>query len=279
MARFRDTFKQLKPSEIKIETGFNVRDYSLAENIEHLNNLTGSIKAQGVLQPLWVRFEAADNSWYLVDGECRLRATLAAIKQGANIVEVPCKVVDGLNEIDRKIQSLTANSGKPLSKWEAGQGFKQLRGWGLTDEQIAVKVAATERFVREAIELASAPQAVKQMLSEGTVTPRLALKEVREHGTKAVAILADKVATAQANGQTVAKAERKTKEEDFIKITRALYNDCEKDFNNNEANFDTEDHYNYVAVNAELLRRLFKLIDIEVPRGTNASVTAVKVTK
>jgi ParB/RepB/Spo0J family partition protein len=268
--RFRDWFVQLKPEEIKVESGFNVRDYSLPENLEHLQNLTASIKAQGVLQALWVRLDAADNKYYLVDGECRLKATLEANKQGAMIKQVPCKLVEGNNEVERKLQSLTANSGKPLSKWEAGQGYKQLKGWGLTEEDIAVKVAQSPRYVREAIELAGAPQAVKALLSEGKVTPRAALLETREHGTKAGKILAEKVAVAEASGTGVVKAERKTKEEDFIKITRALYNDCQAEYVDNEANFDTEDWYEHVPVRAELLRKLFKLIDIEAARGTRS---------
>src|SRR6185437_15167481 len=130
--RFRDSFKQMKPQEIRIENGFNVRDYSLEENRLHLNNLKASIKTSGVLQAVWVRHEAADDSFYLVDGECRLRATLELVAEGVPIFEIPCKIVDAGNEIDRKILSLTANSGKPLSKWEAGNGYKQLVAWGWT---------------------------------------------------------------------------------------------------------------------------------------------------
>jgi ParB-like chromosome segregation protein Spo0J len=270
--RFRDMFKQLDPKLIKIEAGFNVRDYSLEENKQHLQNLKASIKDCGVQQNLWVRLDAADNSYYLIDGECRLRAVLELIAEGFPIVEVPTKIVEAGNEIERKLLSLTANSGKPLNKWEAGNGYKQLKGWGWTDATISARVGVTERYVREAIELSSAPQQVKELLSTGQVTPRLALNTTRQHGSNAGTILLEKVADAQSQGQTTAKAERKTTEQDFEKITRAIYNDCSGEYEENEMNYDTEAYYMNVAVNAELLRRLFKLVEIEAPRPEKQNV-------
>ena len=261
--RFRDMFKQLKPSEIKVEAGFNVRDYALEENRLHLNNLKASIKASGVQQPLWVRFEAADNSFYLVDGECRLRAVLELIAEGVPIVEVSAKIVEAGNEVERKLLSLTANSGKPLTKWEAGNGYKQLVGWGWTHPAIAERVGVTERYVREAMELSNAPQQVKEMLSSGAVTPRLALKTVRQSGSKAAEILTEKIEIAHAEGRTQAKAERTTAEQEYAKLTRAIYNNCSVDYEDNEKRRNSGDFYQHVPVDVDLLKRLFRLIGIE----------------
>jgi ParB-like chromosome segregation protein Spo0J len=261
--RFRDSFKQMDPRKIKIETGFNVRDYSLDENKAYLATLKASIKISGVLKEIWVRYEAADESYYLVDGECRLRSTMELIAEGIPIEEVPVKILDAGNEIERKLLSLTANSGKPLTKWEAGQGYKQLIGWGWQVETIAARVCATERYVREAVELANAPQQVKEMLSTGAVTPRLALKAVRQSGSKAVEVLAEKIEIAHAEGKTTAKAERTTAEAEFAKITRAIYNNCSVDYEDNEKRRNTDDFYQHVPVDVDLLKRLFRLVGIE----------------
>ena len=59
----------IDPRIIKIEDGFNPRNYDDPENREHLDELKRSIREVGVQQPLDVRFESGEGSCYLVDGE------------------------------------------------------------------------------------------------------------------------------------------------------------------------------------------------------------------
>ena len=59
----------LAPGDIHIEDGHNPRDYALSENHAHLESLKASIKVNGVLQPLLVRFDPITKSAVLVDGE------------------------------------------------------------------------------------------------------------------------------------------------------------------------------------------------------------------
>lgn len=211
----------LDPRKIVIEEGHNPRDYTLPENREHLDKLKASIREHGTRSPLWVRWNTATGEAILVDGECRLRANLELIAEGVEIASVPTMQVQGGDEASRLVLALTANTGKPLSKWEDGAAFNRLFHFGWSEAKISEKTGQKERYVREAMELANAPKAVKEMLSAGTITPAIALKEVREKGDGAGESLAKKVETAKATakpakdgeapGKVRVKRERKAK--------------------------------------------------------------------
>lgn len=195
----------IDPRIILIDDSFNPRNYDLPENHAHLDALKRSIRENGTLVPLLVRFDAARKAAVLVDGECRLRANLELIAEGVEIETVPTIQVPGGNEQDRLITAITANTGKPLSKWELGGAFQRLYKFGWAEEKIATKTGYGERFVREAMELADAPDEVKQLLSSQAVTPSLALAELRANGAAAVETLKAAAKAAQSSGQKTAK--------------------------------------------------------------------------
>lgn len=210
----RDQF-MLDPRKIAIEKNFNARNYHLPENKSHLEELKASIRASGTLVPLLVRWDAEAAQAVLVDGECRLRANLELIEEGLEIEAVPTIQVPGGNEADRLVTSLTANTGKPLSKWEIGSAFRRLVNFGWATEKIATKLGYSERYVKESLELSDAPEDVKQLLSQQAVTPSLALQHIRSNGAGAGAALKEKVEKARSKSKpgkkVTAKRERKQK--------------------------------------------------------------------
>ena len=179
----------IDPRIIQVDDGFNPRDYNLPENRAHLDELKQSIRVNGTLVPLLVRFDAERKAAVLVDGECRLRANLELITEGVEILAVPTVQVAGGNEADRLLTSITANTGKPLSKWELGTAFQRLYKFGWSEEQIATKTGYKAAFITDAMALADAPIEVKQLLSSRAVTPSLALEEIRANGAAAVQTL------------------------------------------------------------------------------------------
>ncbi len=195
----------IDPRIIIIDDGQNPRNYNLPENHAHLDALKRSIRENGTLVPLLVRYDPERKAAVLVDGECRLRANLELIAEGVEIETVPTIQVPGGNEQDRLLTSITANTGKPLSKWELGGAFQRLFRFGFSEEKIATKSGYEERFVREAMELADAPEEVKQMLSAQAVTPALALSHLRTNGAAAVETLKAEAVAAQSNGHKTAK--------------------------------------------------------------------------
>ena len=197
----------IDPKLVAIEKGHNPRNYSLPENRAHLDELKASIREVGIKVPLLVRWDAAARQCVLVDGECRLRAVLELIKdEGLEILAVPTVQVPGDNEAERLITSLTANMGKPLSKWEIGIAFQRFTGWGWDVGRIARRMGYTERYVKESIELSDAPEDVKQLLSQQAVTPSLALQHIRVDGAAAGEGLRGKVERARANAASKEKA-------------------------------------------------------------------------
>ena len=179
----------IDPRIILIDDHFNPRDYNLPENHAHLDALKRSIRENGTLVPLLVRYDAERKAAVLVDGECRLRANLELIAEGVDIAKVPTSQVPGNNEVARLITAISANTGKPLSKWELGGAFQRLYGKGLSHEEIATKTGYLEAFIVQCIELADAPDEVKQLLSSQAITPALALSELRTNGAAAVQTL------------------------------------------------------------------------------------------
>lgn len=200
----RDVFF-IDPKLIKIEKGFNPRQYDLFENRQHLDELKRSIVEVGVLVPLMVRWDGEQA--ILIDGECRLRSCLELIKEGIEIKAVPVLQETTGDEAQRLLLAISANKGKPLSLLEAGGAYKRLVAYGWGIPQIAARVGVSNRLVQDAIGLHEAPIEVKEMVSKGEVTPSLAKQVVKRKGDKAAAELKEKVSQAKAAGKKTAKRE------------------------------------------------------------------------
>lgn len=196
------------PSIIKVDPDHNPRDYRLPENRAHLDDLKRKIKAAGgvirALECRWDFLHPDDSikSIIVVDGECRLRASLELIAEGFELMTVPVKQSDAKNEGDRLIQALMLNEGKSLSQWEMGNAFKRFSRMGWTPEKISERTGHTLSYIATAIEMADAPDEVKEMLSAKAVTPWAALSALRTmHPTAAVQVLKTQVQANKAAGK------------------------------------------------------------------------------
>lgn len=257
---------KLKPTDIEIEVGHNPRDYHLPENRAHLDQLKRSIKEEGfnTAFPLVVRFEKTGPTTgkaVLVDGECRLRSVLELITEGEPIESVPVIQTPGGNQADRLLTAIMANTGKPLSKWESGKAFVRFQKYGWEPEVIAKRTGFTLRFIQEAIELADAPQEVREMLSQQAVTPSLALSVMREtgNGEAGVQELKKRAEAAQAAGKKTA-----TRSQNQPINTKALVNLVSKliaSVSEGEGDiFDTE--YKFVEVDRATMVKIAALVGI-----------------
>jgi ParB-like chromosome segregation protein Spo0J len=202
----RRDYQMINPRQIEIEEGLNPRNYNLAENRAHLDELKLSIAEIGLIQPLIVRLNRETGKAILLDGECRWRAIMELIAEGHPLLsdaDVPCfPAPTGSNdEASRLLTAITANTGKPLSKWELGGAFQKLYNLGLSPEKIMARTGYADRFIREAMELADAPDEIKQLLSSQAVTPSLALAELRANGAAAVETLKAAANAAQSSGK------------------------------------------------------------------------------
>ena len=133
----RRDYQMINPHDIEIEDGFNPRRYDLPENRAHLDELKVSIAEIGLIQPLIVRLNRETGKAVILDGECRWRAIMELIAEGHPVLvdaDIPCfPAPAGSNdEASRLLTAITANTGKPLSKWELGGAFQKLYNLGLS---------------------------------------------------------------------------------------------------------------------------------------------------
>jgi ParB-like chromosome segregation protein Spo0J len=79
-----------EPRAILVDKNHNPRNFDTPEMRKRLKEIKASIAASGVLTPLSIRFDKAENRAVLLDGETRLRACLELQAEGIDIKLIPC---------------------------------------------------------------------------------------------------------------------------------------------------------------------------------------------
>lgn len=173
------------PRDIVIKPGWNVRDMASPETVEHVKALKASILQRiadglpGVKEAIDVTYDRNTGVRTLVDGQCRLTACNELWKEGHKVF-VPLLIVEGESEAELLVQSLTANSGLSLTKWEVGVGCRRLIvGCRWTSKQVAAHIGKTVAYVNEAVTLAEAPTEVKKMIADRQITEPFAVSELK----------------------------------------------------------------------------------------------------
>lgn len=192
---------QIDPRILQVKNDWNVRDWTLQENIDHIEQLAQSIMAVGVKQPLTVIWQ--DNKVWIDDGECRYRACMLAIERGAPLKTVPCRAADRHADlVERRFNRFLANTGKQFNQLETAKDFKYFLDQGWQQGDIAKKAGISQSRVSQILALLSMPAPVKAMVANGSASVSLAAQVVREHGDKAHEVLQDGLAAVQAEGGT-----------------------------------------------------------------------------
>ena len=131
---------------------------------DRLTELTESIKRQGVLQPLLVR--RVGTGYELIAGERRLRAAKMA---GLQRVPVVIREADDSERLEiALIENIQRENLNPL---EEGRAYRRLMDeFGLTQEQIAEKVAKDRSTIANTLRLLQLPDEVKAEIAAGTLS-------------------------------------------------------------------------------------------------------------
>jgi ParB family transcriptional regulator, chromosome partitioning protein len=130
-----------------------------------LEELTASVRENGVLQPILVR--PYKNGYQLVAGERRLSAA-----QRAGLFKIPVVIRDVPD--DRLLEfALVENIHREqLNPMEEAQAFQQLiETTGGTQEQVAERLAKDRSTIANSIRLLKLPSPVKLLVSEGKLSP------------------------------------------------------------------------------------------------------------
>lgn len=129
-----------------------------------LEDLSRSIKAIGVLQPILVR--PRDGGFELIAGERRWRAA-----QSAGLTEIPAvvKVTDDMSSTE---QALVENLHRQdLTALEEAAAYRQLLDdFSLTHDQVAERVGKSRSAISNALRLLTLPASIQQVLADGRLS-------------------------------------------------------------------------------------------------------------
>ena len=132
---------------------------------EALAELTSSVRAIGVLQPILVR-PRGESDFELIAGERRWRA---ATRAGLSTIPAIVRVTDDVSSVE---QALVENLHRQdLTPLEEAAAYKQLLDdFSMTHEQVATKVGKSRSAITNSLRLLALPAAVQQLLADGRLT-------------------------------------------------------------------------------------------------------------
>lgn len=132
---------------------------------EALVDLTASVRALGVLQPILVR-PGSDGRYQLIAGERRWRA---ARRAGLDVIPAIVRATDDLLSVE---QALVENLHRQdLSPLEEAAAYQQLiEDFSLTHDQVAARVSKSRAAITNTLRLLQLPAVVQRLLAEGRVT-------------------------------------------------------------------------------------------------------------
>lgn len=131
---------------------------------EKINELAESIKNYGVLQPLLV--QKNDSFYEIIAGERRWRAAKAA-----GLKEVPAVLKEYSKQEAMEISLIENVQRADLNPIEEALGYKQLIDeFGLTQEEIAVRVAKSRTAITNTMRLLKLDEQIQNMLVQGVIT-------------------------------------------------------------------------------------------------------------
>ena len=140
-------------------------------NPEQMEELTASIKENGILQPLTVR-ELEGGDFELIAGERRLRAA-----KDAGLETVPVYILSVDADVEMMEYALVENIQRvDLKPLEKAEGYAILSGkYDLSQDDIAKRVGKSRPAITNALRLLKLPPEIKSSLNSGKISTGHAL--------------------------------------------------------------------------------------------------------
>ncbi len=136
-------------------------------NLKSLEELSQSIKAYGIIQPISVR-KLSNESYELIAGERRLRAS-----ELAELEEIPAIIVD-YRDKDSAMVALVENlQREDLNFIEEAEGYSNLiEDHNITQQELAERLGKSQSTIANKLRLLKLPPDVKKTLIEENLTER-----------------------------------------------------------------------------------------------------------
>ena len=145
-----------------------------------LGELTDSVRAKGVLEPLLVRFVSSEGCFYIISGERRYHAARAA-----GLREVPCieKTADEAETLE--IGLIENIQRKDLTPFEEADGLHRLATqFEYTHEDIAKKIGRARSSVTETLSLRNIPEGLRKKCIEHSINSKSLLLQIARQPTE-----------------------------------------------------------------------------------------------
>jgi ParB family chromosome partitioning protein len=159
---------QIKSSSEKIPIHFIYANPSQPRknfNQDLLNELSESIKEQGIIQPILVRKKSEDK-YEIVAGERRWRAA-----QLAKIHEVPVIILNIDDKKSLEFAILENIQRSDLNGIEEALGYDNLvKKFGYSQETLSKILGKSRSHIANTLRLAGLPEEIKKMISDGLLT-------------------------------------------------------------------------------------------------------------
>ena len=132
---------------------------------ESLASLTASVREVGVLQPVLVR-AVGEDSFELIAGERRWRA---AKRAGLQVIPAIVRDVTDVHSVEAAlIENLHRQDLNPLE--EAGAYQQLIEDFGLTHEQLSIRVGKSRAAITNTLRLFQLPPSVQKLVGEGQLS-------------------------------------------------------------------------------------------------------------
>lgn len=198
----------IDPRNVVIVENFNVRkEFALDE-------LKEQIKLQGVLNPITVvpfKDEDGNEKYRLVDGERRVRATLAAIEEGAEIARIKAIFLPrNTKEEDLLIEQMMRNEGKNFTEYEQALMFQRFRDkFGYSQSEIAAKFGKSATFIGRSLSLLELAPEIQEKIENGEISTGAVRQIVgtnKEDEAAQIEAVETAIADAKSKGKSTATA-------------------------------------------------------------------------
>lgn len=179
---------------------------------ESLQHLADSIKSNGVIQPVTVRYKDEDGNfeYELVTGERRYRAA-----QLAGLSTIPAILTSYDNKAMAEVALIENLQREDLNPIEECEAYTYLMDtYHLKQDELAKTVGKSRSYVANMLRLATLPEEVKEMVQHreitmGQIRPVLALNSEAEQLQMARQIVKEKMSARQSEKVAQAKKEKK----------------------------------------------------------------------
>jgi len=132
---------------------------------ESLAELTESVRRVGVLQPIVLR-KIAEDQFEIVAGERRFRAA-----QRAELAAIPAVVRSASSQVSFEMALVENIQREDISPIDKAHAYRRLMDeFGLSQEEVAIRVGKTRSAVANTIRLLKLPQRIQDALILGTLT-------------------------------------------------------------------------------------------------------------